>query len=132
MSANFKLIDFFWLERMPLVHVGLLIFHRMHFAIENVTNRIFFGLGKQGMSCKKQMRRRRGISVQKGGKFEHTYNQQSFSLSKKLSLGQKQFFDEWVMFELCILNAHGALWWPKTAIHFLMSCFLFLFSFFRF
>ena len=55
------------------------------------------------------MRRRRGISVQKGGKFEHTYNQQSFSLSKKLSLGQKQFFDEWVMFELCILNAHGAL-----------------------
>ena len=31
----------------------LLMFHRMHFAIENVTNRIFFGLAKGEMSCKK-------------------------------------------------------------------------------
>ena len=37
---------------------------------------------------------------EKGGKFEHTCNQQSFSLSNKRSLGQKQLFDnEWVMFE---------------------------------
>ena len=32
---------------MPPIHVGLLMFHRMHFAIENVTNRIFFGLAKR-------------------------------------------------------------------------------------
>ena len=37
---------------------------------------------------------------EKGGKFEHTCNQQYFSLSNKRSLGQKQLFDnEWVMFE---------------------------------
>ena len=53
MSANWKLIDFFWRERMPPIHVGLLMFHRMHFAIENVTNRIIFGLAKREMSCKK-------------------------------------------------------------------------------
>ena len=38
---------------MPPIHVGLLMFHRMHFGIENVTNRIFFGLAKREMSCKK-------------------------------------------------------------------------------
>ena len=53
MLANFKLTDFLWRERMPLIHVGLLIFYRMHFAIENITNRIFFGLAKREMSCKK-------------------------------------------------------------------------------
>ena len=54
MSANCKLIDIFWRERMPPIHVGLLMFHRMHFAIENVTNRKFCcGLAKREMSCKK-------------------------------------------------------------------------------
>ena len=77
MSANFKLIDFFWRERMPLIHVGN---------------------GK--CHAKRQMGKRRGISVRKGEKLEQTCNQQSFSLSKKRSIGQKQFFDnEWVMFE---------------------------------
>ena len=54
MSANFKLIDFFWRERMSLIHVGLLIFHRVHFAIENVTNGIFFGSAKREMSVQKR------------------------------------------------------------------------------
>ena len=37
---------------MPLIRVSLLIFHRVHFAIENVTNRIFL-VAKREMSCKK-------------------------------------------------------------------------------
>ena len=35
------------------IHVGLLMFHRCISPLKNVTNRIFFGLAKREMSCKK-------------------------------------------------------------------------------